>query len=246
MQLTGSSALITGSTSGIGRAIAEAYGREGAHVLVAGRDADRAQQVVDTITDAGGRATALIADLATAQGVTHLLDAARPHGPVDILVNNAGSYPFMSTLDTDEFTFDATMHLNVRVPFLLTAAIAPAMAQRGRGRVINISSIAAHLGGATWPLYGASKAALEHLTKSWAAEFGSAGVNVNAIAPGPTRTPGTAPMGTTLDDFTSTFPAGRPGTPEEVAGAAVYLAGPQASFLHGTTIVIDGGRLATV
>ncbi|MBG0831346.1 SDR family oxidoreductase [Planomonospora sp. ID67723] len=244
MQLTGFRALVTGATSGIGRAIAEAFAREGAHVLVAGRDAARATEVVDGITAAGGDASPVIADLGAPDGVAALVEAAKAHGPIDVLVNNAGIYPLLDTPQTDEKTFEATMNLNVRAPFFLTAALAPLMAARGHGRIINISSIAAHLGTSTMVLYGASKAALESLTKAWAAEFGPSGVNVNAIAPGPTRTPGTAPLGAGLDEFTSTFPAGRPGTPEEIAGAAVYLAGPGAAFVHGATVVVDGGRMA--
>ncbi|GGL30112.1 SDR family NAD(P)-dependent oxidoreductase [Planomonospora parontospora] len=244
MQLTGSRALVTGATSGIGRAIAEAFGREGAHVLVAGRDAARAAEVVAGIAASGGTASPVIADLGAPGGVAALVEAAKAHGPVDVLVNNAGVYPVRGTAQTDEATFEATMNLNVRAPYFLTAALAPLMAAQGRGRIINISSIAAHLGTDNMGLYGASKAALELLTKSWAAEFGPSGVNVNAIAPGPTRTPGTAPMGAGLDEFTSGFPAGRPAVPEEIAGAAVYLAGPGAAFVHGATITVDGGRTA--
>ncbi|GIH79101.1 SDR family NAD(P)-dependent oxidoreductase [Planobispora longispora] len=244
MQLTGSRALVTGATSGIGRAIAEAFGREGAHVLVAGRDATRAAEVVEGITAGGGAASPVIADLGAPDGVAALIEAAKAHGSIDVLVNNAGIYPMGGTAQTDEETFEAAMGLNVRAPFFLTAALAPLMAARGHGRIINVSSIAAHLGTPGMALYGASKAALELLTKAWAAEFGPAGVNVNAIAPGPTRTPGTAPMGAGLDEFTSTFPAGRPATPEEIAAAAVYLAGAGAAFVHGATIVVDGGRLA--
>jgi NAD(P)-dependent dehydrogenase (short-subunit alcohol dehydrogenase family) len=134
--------------------------------------------------------------------------------------------------------------MNMKGPFYLTAALAPSMAERGSGKVINITTMAAHIGMSGMALYGASKAALTLLTKSWAAEFGPNGVNVNAIAPGPTRTPGTAVMGEGLDQLASTLPAGRPAHPSEIAEAAVYLASSEANFVHGVTLPVDGGRTA--
>ncbi len=245
MRLQGKTALVTGATSGIGEAIARAFAREGARVVVAGRDEQRGRSVVEEIKAAGGSAYFVAADLATKSAVDHLAsEAYKILGQIDILVNNAGIFPFAPTAETDEATFDQTIALNVKAPFYLTAALAPQMAERKSGKIINITTMVAHVGMATMALYGATKAALTLLTKSWAAEFGPSGVNVNAISPGPVRTPGTAVLGEGLDQMASTLPAGRPAHPDEIAGAAVYLASDEASFVHGVTLPVDGGRLA--
>jgi NAD(P)-dependent dehydrogenase (short-subunit alcohol dehydrogenase family) len=245
MRLQGKTALVTGATSGIGQAIAHAFAREGAHVVVTGRDAQRGKAVVEAIRTAGGAATFVAADLTAKTGIDRLAKAAtEAFGPIDILVNNAGIFPFGPTAQTDEATFDEVIGTNVKGPFYLTATLAPQMAERGSGKIINVTTMAAHVGMPGMALYGASKAALTLLTKSWAAEYGPSGVNVNAIAPGPTRTPGTDGMGEGLDQLASTLPAGRPATPAEIAEAAVYLASPEATFVHGITLPVDGGRTA--
>jgi NAD(P)-dependent dehydrogenase (short-subunit alcohol dehydrogenase family) len=163
-------------------------------------------------------------------------------GHIDILVNNAGTGFWGTTEQTDEATFDALIATNVKGPFYLTAALAPQMAQRGSGKIINITSVVGHLGRTGLALYGATKAALTLLTRSWAAEFGPKGVNVNAIAPGPTRTPGTSDMD--FDQFVRRLPAGRAALPADMAEAAVYLASDEANFVHGVTLPIDGGGTA--
>ena len=134
--------------------------------------------------------------------------------------------------------------INVTAPYFLVAALAPAMAARGQGAVVNVTTMVAEFGAAGMGLYGASKAALVLLTKSWAAEYGPAGVRVNAVSPGPTRTEGTAAMGEALDQLAAAGPAGRPGLPEEVAEAVVFLAGDGAGFVHGAVLPVDGGRIA--
>jgi NAD(P)-dependent dehydrogenase (short-subunit alcohol dehydrogenase family) len=241
MRLNGKTALVTGATSGIGRATAEAFAHEGAELVVTGRDAQRAAQVVGGIIDSGGRARSVVVDLRQPDGVQRLAAEA---GPVDILVNNAGVYRFASTGDTDRATYDETMDVNVRVPFFLTAVIGGQMAARRTGKIVNISSLASQVGTATGALYGASKAALEALTRAWAAEFGPHGVNVNAVAPGPTHTPGTAGFGAGLAALTNAFPAGRPAQPAEIARAVVFLASNEADFVHGVTLLVDGGGAA--
>jgi NAD(P)-dependent dehydrogenase (short-subunit alcohol dehydrogenase family) len=134
--------------------------------------------------------------------------------------------------------------VNVRAPFFLVAALAPAMAERGSGAIVNVSTMVATNGMAQMAVYGSSKAALQLLTKSWAAEFAAAGVRVNAVSPGPTRTEGTAALGDNLDGLAATTPLNRVGRPEEVAAAIVWLASDAASLVHGAVLPVDGGRLA--
>lgn len=192
MRLQGKSALITGGTSGIGAAIAHAFAREGAQVIITGRNAHRGQVVVETIRAAGGSARCVVADLTARTDIDHLVGETHTAvGLIDILVNNAGIFPMADTAQVDEATFDALIATNVKAPFFLTAAIAPKMAERGSGKIINITTVLAHKGFAGATLYGATKAALTLLTRSWAAEFGPGGVNVNAIAPHLVRTAGT-------------------------------------------------------
>ncbi len=183
MRLQGKTALVTGATSGIGEVLAEAFAREGAQVGVVGRNEQRGKQVAERIRAAGGSATFLAADMTSMTDIDHLVKQAdEKFGLVDILVNNAGIYPLGPTAQVDEATFDAVINTNLKGPFFLSAALLPRMAQRGSGKVINITTGAALVGIAGAALYGASKAALTLLTKSWAAEFAARGVNVNAIA----------------------------------------------------------------
>jgi NAD(P)-dependent dehydrogenase (short-subunit alcohol dehydrogenase family) len=160
---------------------------------------------------------------------------------VDVLVNNAGIYPGSTTAATDETTFDEVYAVNVKAPFFLTAAIAPAMVARGDGAIINLGSWIARLGIPIASLYSSTKGAMETLTRAWASEFGPAGVRVNAISPGVIHAlasdehPGEVMMRGT--------PANSAGTPDAIAHAAVYLASDEAAFVHGTVIDVDGGRV---
>lgn len=163
---------------------------------------------------------------------------------MDVLVNNAGIHPFGPTEKMTEDVFDSVFSLNVKAPYFLVARLAPEMAERGRGAIINVSVMVAEFGAAGMSLYGSSKAALVLLTKSWAAEYGPHGVRVNAVSPGPTRTEGTAAMGEDLDQLAAAGPAGRPGSPDEIADAIVFLATDRSSFVHGAVLPVDGGRIA--
>ena len=239
-------ALVTGATSGIGRAAAEALAQSGVHVIVVGRNAGRGASTLAAIRAAGGKADFIASDLRDAAAARALAAKALAlNGEVDILINNAGVFPFGPTHETSVESFDEVFALNVKAPYFLVAALAPLMAQRGKGAIVNVSTMVAQFGVDGMALYGSSKAALELLTKAWAAEFGSSGVRFNAISPGPTRTEGTAGMGEALDQLASLGPAGRPATPDEIARAIVFLASDDASFVHGAVLAVDGGRAAT-
>jgi NAD(P)-dependent dehydrogenase (short-subunit alcohol dehydrogenase family) len=245
-EFAGKTALVTGSTSGIGRATAFQLAGAGAHVIVSGRDAGRGAQTVAAIKNAGGSAQFESADLRNAGDVRRLAGRALDisGGSIDVLVNNAGVALFAPTSDTTEEDIDNLAAVNIKAPFLLVAALAPAMAERGVGAIVNVTTMVANFGMPGMALYGASKAALQLLTKSWAAEFGPSGVRVNAVSPGPTRTEGTAGMGEGLDQLASTAPAGHVGTSDDVANAIVFLASEHAAHVHGAILPVDGGRLA--
>ena len=244
--LTGKTALVTGGNSGIGRATACQLAALGAHVVISGRDAARGTDVVKAIRTVGGSADFVGIDLKDEHTARDLARQATElgGGHVDVLVNNAGVFPFGPTHETTEAEFDLVYDLNVKVPFFLVAQLAPGMVSRGDGAIINITTMVAEFGAPQMALYGSSKAALVLLTKSWAAEYGAAGVRVNAVSPGPTRTEGTAPMGEALDQLAAGAPAGRPGEPEEIADAVSFLAGKSASWVHGAVLPVDGGRIA--
>ncbi len=241
MTLHGKTALITGGTSGIGRSVAQRLAGEGAEVIITGRDEPRAKEVIAAIETAGGKARFIAADLGNFDDVKVLAEAARD---VDVLVNNAGVAPGGPTEQTTEEAFDLAFDVNVKATFFLTAAIAPRMAAKGGGAIINISTMAATIGMNGLAAYGASKAAVESLTKSWTAEYAAQGVRVNTVAPGPTRTPAAAAMGEMFDVIASSTPAGHGATPDEIAAAVSFLASDDASFIYGAILPADGGRVA--
>jgi NAD(P)-dependent dehydrogenase (short-subunit alcohol dehydrogenase family) len=228
-------ALITGGTSGIGRAVAQLFSRQGASVIITDRDEVRGR---DVATETAGRF--IRADLASPEDVQRLASEA---GDVDVLVNNAGYWELGPSAQTTEAGFDAMVAVNFRGPFFLTAALAPKMAARGHGAIVNVSTMVAARGAAGMAAYGASKAALEALTRSWATEYDPAGVRVNAVALGPSRTEVTKSMGEMLDTLAAASPLGRANEPDEVAHAIAYLAGDRPGLLTGTVLAVDAGRV---
>jgi NAD(P)-dependent dehydrogenase (short-subunit alcohol dehydrogenase family) len=248
MSFHGKVTLVTGATRGIGEAIALMLADRGAHVLVSGRDRQRGERVVTDIRGAGGSADFLGADLADAQSCKALAaEAVSATGSVDILINNAAIGVFGSTATIAESDFDNCYAINVKAPFYLVGALAPAMAARGEGVIVNVSTMVASFGTAGSAVYASSKAALNHLTKCWAAEYGPQGVRVNAVAPGPTLTDNAIAQ-FSQDGLVSMMrraPARRAADPGEIASAAVFLASEEASFIHGAILPADGGRTAS-
>jgi NAD(P)-dependent dehydrogenase (short-subunit alcohol dehydrogenase family) len=237
--LHGLKALVTGATSGLGRAIASQLARDGADVTVHGRDATRGVQTVEEIQLQGGSARFVAADLSDATSIARL---AKEVGDIDILVNNAGFAMWGPTETFAVASFDAIFAANVRAPFFLVAAFAPGMVSRGTGSIINISSMAGRLGLTGGAAYGATKAALASFTQAWAAEYSARGIRVNAVAPGPIYTkPEARELFDTLGAATAMK---RAADPAEIAEVVAFLASPRASYMTGAIVAVDGGRTA--
>jgi 3-oxoacyl-[acyl-carrier protein] reductase len=238
-ELIGKTALVTGSSRGIGKAIALALAAAGADVAINYSARDReAQDVCGRIKDLGRRCTAVRADVSSASEVSRLIESVRRElGAVTILVNNAG-IARTNTLDNiTEQDWDALMNVNLRAAFLVTQAVVAGMRAARWGRIINISSTAAQLGGVVGPHYAASKAGLIGLTHYYASQLAKEGITANTIAPGPIR----SDMSANLPQINvSMVPVGRFGEPEEVAAVAVLLAGN--GFITGQTVNVNGGR----
>ncbi|WIE75563.1 SDR family oxidoreductase [Curtobacterium sp. MCSS17_007] len=239
--LDGRRALVTGGSSGIGRAIALALADAGAHVLVAARTRDAIDETVATIADRGGSATGVVADLSTRAGAHALADAV---GEVDVLVNSAGINLRPPMPDLDETTWDATMAVNLDAPFVLGQRLAPGMAARGYGRIIGISSQQAHRPFAASGAYGVSKAGLEALARSQAEAWSGSGVTSNVLVPGFVQTALNRRLSSDPERVAALAArtlVGRNGEPSDFAAAAVFLAGPGSAYVTGQSIAVDGG-----
>src|SRR6202162_57344 len=232
-------ALVTGATSGIGRATSLRLARDGWDVVVHGRNPDRGGGGGQEITTQGGRGRFVAADLNDLEALRALINAV---GAVDVLVNNAGMSWFGPTADLDEATFNDLFNGNVRSAYFLVAGLAPGMAQRSSGSIINLASMAGQVGLDGGAAYGATKAALSSMTRSWAAEFSPHGVRVNAVAAGPVfSTPAKASL---IEELGKTTLLGRGAQVEEIAEVIAFLASDRASYLTGATLAADGGRTA--
>lgn len=244
--LSGKRALVTGAASGIGKAIATAFAAEGAHVAIADRAPKKAiEKVVASIEAKRGNAFSVQTDIADDVQVTKLFKTAlRTLGGLDILVNNAGIMLEKPLLETTAADFDRVIGVNLRGAFLVGREALRVMTVQESGRVINIASELAYLGRENFSAYCASKGGVISMTRAWAREFGPH-ILVNAIAPGPTDTPMlgiefTSPEVLAIE---SKNPLGRIGRPEEIAAAAVFLAGPGASFMTGQCVSPNGGAV---
>ncbi|AYG03944.1 SDR family NAD(P)-dependent oxidoreductase [Gryllotalpicola protaetiae] len=237
-QLAGKTALVTGATSGIGRAAAVRLAEQGAEVLVHGRDAARGAAVVEDIETSGGKARFVQADLANPEEIEAL---AEKIGDVDILVNNAGTVWFGPTPDISVAEYDNLFNANVRATYLVTAALIPGLVRKG-GAVVNVGSMAGKIGMSGGAAYGATKAALHSFTQAWAAELAPQGVRVNAVAPGPIFTPIVSDESTSA--LGSRTPLARGGKPEEIADTIAFLVSPAAGYVTGAVLSADGGYTA--
>jgi len=240
--LAGRVAMVTGANTGLGQAIAVALARAGADIVAVGRTAPAETEA--QVTALGRAFRAVQADLGDVKSVP---DVAKAAGPVDILVNNAGIIRRADALDFTEADWDAVMDVNLKSAFFLTQAMARPMVERGRGKVINIASMLSFQGGIRVASYTASKSGIAGLTKLLANEWAGKGVNVNAIAPGYFATNNTQALQadeTRNRDILARIPAGRWGQPDDLGGAAVFLASSAADYVHGTVIPVDGGWLA--
>ena len=235
--LEGKVALVTGATSGIGEAAAVQLAAQGATVVVHGRDVTRGVAVVAEIEKRGGSARFVGADLGEPSEALRLAEEV---GDVDILVNNAGFAWYGPSEKLPVNTLDRLFAANVQAPYLLVSVLAPRMVVRGDGVIINVASRAGSVGQPDTAAYGATKAALASLARSWAAEYGPAGIRVNAISPGPVYT--NAAGREVFDASAETTLLGRAAEPQEIADLIGFLASPRAGYITGTNIAVDGGR----
>jgi 2-dehydro-3-deoxy-D-gluconate 5-dehydrogenase len=245
--LSGQVALVTGSSTGIGRAIALALGRAGADLVCHGRD-DAADELVRELRHLGRRAFGMRADLC--DHATHdeiVRRAIAEFGRLDVLVNNAGMIRRAAAVDYSDEDWQALIEVNLTSVFRLSRAAGRQMLEQGRGSIVNIASLLAFQGGIRVPAYAATKGAVAQLTKALANEWAARGVNVNAIAPGYIATDNTADLRKDPErsrQILERIPAARWGDPEDIAGAAVFLCSQASRYIHGHVLVVDGGWMA--
>jgi len=248
-QLNGRVAWVTGGSKGLGRQMAGALASAGASIVISSRHADEAAQAAEEIGKTYGvPALGLAADVTSESETAALVQqVSAALGPIDILINSAGINVRQPTTDLPLADWQRVLDINLTGPFICSKAVIPQMVTRARGRIIHMSSILGHVGLAGRPAYTASKGALLLLTKTQALELARTGVTVNAICPGPFATEMNRPL---LDDpekyaaFVAKIPMGRWGELHEIEGAAIFLASDAASYITGTSLLVDGGWTA--
>jgi meso-butanediol dehydrogenase/(S,S)-butanediol dehydrogenase/diacetyl reductase len=248
MPLPDTIALITGGGSGIGRAIAERFAREGARVVVADRNLPGAEETVARVVHAGGAALAVETDVADATAVTALVSLAKQtYGRIDVLVNNAAASAGDDILTIDEPTWDWNLAVVLKSAFLCSKAVLPGMIERRRGAIVNIASVNG-LTGLGEEGYSAAKAGMINLTQNLAIKYGRYGVRANVICPGTIRTPiwdaRVERHPAIFDELAAWYPLGRVGEPDDIAAAALFLASPDAAWITGAVLPVDGGLTA--
>ena len=252
MRLRGKVALITGGTSGIGKATAVLFSQEGARVAITGRNQERGQEVVSTIEQAGGKAIFLECDVRSAEHCRRAVnETLKAFGRLDVLFNNAGVYYPHTALDCTEEDWDLQIDINLKGTFLMSKYALPGMITQGSGVIINNSSGWGLVGGDAAVAYCASKGGVVLLTKAMAIDHGRQGIRVNCICPGDVDTPmlpeDARMRGLKWQDYlagAANRPMGRVGTPEEIAKAVLFLASDDSSFMTGAALVVDGGGTA--
>jgi NAD(P)-dependent dehydrogenase (short-subunit alcohol dehydrogenase family) len=250
MRLKDKVALITGGASGIARATAELFAREGASVVVADASADAGRDTVAAIEKATGRATFSQVDVSDSAQVARMADhALASYGRIDVLFNGAAILYYGTAVETNEETWKRMIDINLTGTFLCCRAVLPHMIRQGRGSIINVAStVGAHDACARAVAYVSSKAGVTLLTRAMAIDHARDGVRVNALCPGPTDTPmlRNAMTAEQLEAFAKTYPMGRLARPEELANAALFLASDEASFVTGSAMYVDGGQTAEI
>ena len=246
--LEGRVALVTGASRGIGKGIAVGLAGAGANLALVARSESTLIEAQEEIQALGVRAEIFPYDLSQTAGISDLVTAvSASYGRIDILVNNAGTTHRDSAIDFPEERWDDVVKMNLKSVWLLSQQVGRAMVERGSGKIINIASLLSFSGGIRTLAYAASKGGVAQLTKALANEWASKGVNVNAIAPGYIKTDMTSAIlndSVRVAEFMDRIPAGKFGTPDDMAGAAVFLASEAASYIHGHILTVDGGWMA--
>ncbi len=245
--LKGKTALVTGANTGLGQGICVAYAEAGANVIGVARRS--CQETADKIAAVSGNFTEIIADLSDVSVIPYIVEEAyKVHERVDIVVNNAGIIKRCDAIEVTMEDWDSVININEKMVFFLSQAFAKRWHEDGKGgKIINIASMLSYQGGIRVPAYAASKSAVMGITKALANEWASHNININAIAPGYMATNNTANLrsdGQRSEEILSRIPAGRWGTPDDIMGAAIFLASDASAYVNGFTIAVDGGWLA--